>query len=429
MDGGVEGETVVNADEVITHNAEPSAPDVPTESAGPSAETHGAMTSHVAGEVAPGSEPPVSEHSNGSPVQPPAGPGGDFPAAVADENGRAPAEVSEGDRAVPDTQAPDSTPGHAPSLDEIVASVSEDAGSPGNAPESEESVTGVSSPDDPASDEPSEEVPSEFDEPVSEEDHSERDAIRQQLVRQFETWLDRMDEGEPPPEGLPDELLADALETPEPADALGSDLYTVFAGLTKLSGEIGLQGRAFRQLADVLAPSVQVPNRLERLEAAQSAVARELARRAEPDEAELPASEDLLAVLFDLYDRLNRGLQNFDASYEAVKSSIGAVGFLRRLRGSKANADQLAAPAAAMREGYRLTLSRLEAAFLQWGIQRTGAVGEPFDPRRMAVVEVAAPAPDVPDGSVLEVYRSGYVLNGRVLATARVKVAKAGQAR
>jgi molecular chaperone GrpE (heat shock protein) len=96
--------------------------------------------------------------------------------------------------------------------------------------------------------------------------------------------------------------------------------------------------------------------------------------------------------------------------------------------GGKEQADSLAGPASAMREGYRLTLSRLEAALLQWGIQRTGEVGEPFDPRRMAVVEVGT-APGVPDGSVLEVYRSGYVLDGHVLATARVKVAKAGVSR
>ena len=250
------------------------------------------------------------------------------------------------------------------------------------------------------------------------------DEVRQQLLRQFETWLDRMAQGEPPPEGVPEELLEEALKTPEPQDALAADLYALFAGMTKLSGEIGLQGRAFRQLADTLAPATQVPGRLDRIEAAQMAVVRELARRPEPDKSDLPAVEDVLGVLFDLYDRLNRGLQNFDTSYKAVRSANGSVGFLQRLLGGKQQADPLAAPAAAMREGYRLTLSRLEAALLQWGIQRTGEVGEPFDPQRMAVIEVE-PKPGVPDGSVLEVYRSGYVVNGRVLATARVKVARA----
>jgi molecular chaperone GrpE (heat shock protein) len=43
----------------------------------------------------------------------------------------------------------------------------------------------------------------------------------------------------------------------------------------------------------------------------------------------------------------------------------------------------------------------------------------------MTVVEVQK-SDDVPDGTVLEVYRSGYALHGQVLATAQVKVAKAG---
>ncbi len=258
------------------------------------------------------------------------------------------------------------------------------------------------------------------------DDELSDDQVRRRLVSQFETWLDRMAQGEPPPDGIPEELLADALETPEAGDALGSDLYTLFAGLTTLSGEIRLQGRAFKQMADVLAPTAQVPGRLDRIEAAQSAVARELARRAEPDNAELPGSQEALEVLFDLYDRLNRGLRNFDAGYDAARAQNASMGPVQRLLGRRSHADQLAAPAAAMREGYRLTLSRLEAAFLQWGIQRIGEVGEPFDPQRMAVVDVG-PGPGMPDGSVMEVYRSGYVLNGRVLATARVKVARAGQ--
>ena len=247
--------------------------------------------------------------------------------------------------------------------------------------------------------------------------------VRRQLVQQFETWLDRMAQGEPPPDGIPEELLADALEDHDSPDALGSDLYTLFAALTALGGEIRLQGRAFKQLADVLASSTQVPGRLERIEAAQVAVARELARQSESEASELPPTKELLDVLLDLYDRLNRGLRSFDAGYQKLQTPPSR-GFLQRLRGDKGQADTLAASAAAMREGYRLTLSRLDGALLQWGIQRTGEVGEPFDPQHMAVVDVET-APGVPAGSVLEVYRSGYVHNGHILATARVKVSRA----
>jgi len=410
----------VTGDEVITKPAEPLARDVSSDSAASSAGAREVSESGVVSE--PGGEPPFPPDGNGAAVETRVQ---DAEAAITEDNSSSSGDAQRVDEGVSEAPVPDSANGaieaEAVDCDDSKTPASEDVLAINT------EVTGSDSIVSEADDSSYAEAEPLTDEPVT--DDAGPDEVRRQLVRRFEMWLDRMAEGEPPPEGLPEELLADALETREPADSVGADLYSVFAGLTKLSGEIGLQGRAFRQLADVLAPSAQVPARLERLEAAQNAVARELARQAESDESELPGSEDVLAVLFDLYDRLNRGLQNFDASYEAARSSVAPVGFLQRLRGGgKANADLLAAPAAAMREGYRLTLSRLEAALLQWGIQRTGEVGEPFDPQRMAVVEVGT-APGAPDGSVLEVYRSGYVVNGRVLATARVKVAKAGQVR
>ncbi len=228
----------------------------------------------------------------------PAAPAAELPEGPAGDAAGAPGRVPE----PPGPQETNAMPVEGAGVDGVAAAASNSL----NARSAQDSGGGDPGPEPPALD-------------VVDEADSVREAVRRDLVKQFEAWLDRVEEGEPPPDGLPEELFADALETPEPPDAVGTDLYTVFAGLTKLSGEIGLQGRAFRQLADVPAPSVQVPGRLDRIEAAENAIARELARRAEPDESELPASEDILSVLFDLYDRLNRGLQNFDASYQALR--------------------------------------------------------------------------------------------------------------
>jgi hypothetical protein len=166
--------------------------------------------------------------------------------------------------------------------------------------------------------------------------------------------------------------------------------------------------------------------RLDRIESAQSAAARELAMLAEPEDlgGPLPETEDVLNVLFDLYDRLERGLRNSDAGLEAIRSRADAGGALRRWFGGKALLEQQIASAQAMREGYRLTLTRLEAALAQWGIERIGAVGEPFDPQHMTAVDVQ-PAPDVPEGTILEVHRAGWGIHDRVLSTASVKVSKA----
>lgn len=255
---------------------------------------------------------------------------------------------------------------------------------------------------------------------------------RQRLIRQFERWLDRMDAGEAPPEGLPAELLADARQKSEGLESnhlpgLETDLFAVVSALTSLTGEVRLQGRAFKQLTDALAPLAQLPGRFERMEAAQHVVAEELARSAdaaaEDDESNLPSSADVLGVLFDLRERLERGLRTFDQSSVALQCQALTCGWRQRLLGGKALSQQLLASTNTIREGYQLTLSRLEAAFQQWGVEQNGAAGEMFDPQTMNAMEVQA-APGQAEGTVLEVFRNGYSLDGRVLATAQVKVCK-----
>ena len=59
--------------------------------------------------------------------------------------------------------------------------------------------------------------------------------------------------------------------------------------------------------------------------------------------------------------------------------------------------------------------------FIQYLIVKLEADG-PFDPRRMNAID-RQELSDVPEGTVLQVYRSGYEWNGEVFRTAQVKVA------
>ncbi len=247
--------------------------------------------------------------------------------------------------------------------------------------------------------------------------------VRQRLIAQFERWLDRMDEGEAPPEGIPQEIIDDAGQAPDQDDATATDFYTLFSALTTLSGEVRLQGRTFKSLTDALAPIAQLPAKLDRIESLQGIVVQDVSRRAAAEsQAAGPKSKDVLAVMFDLYDRLDRGLQTFEAGVNALRNQT-PDGWRQRLLGGAAQSKALLDSADAIEEGYRLTLSRLDAAFLQWGVERIAAEGEMFDPNTMAVIEVQ-PAPGVADGTVLEVYKSGYLLGGQPLTTAQVKVCR-----
>jgi molecular chaperone GrpE len=73
--------------------------------------------------------------------------------------------------------------------------------------------------------------------------------------------------------------------------------------------------------------------------------------------------------------------------------------------------------------GYTMSLQRVERALRQHGLEAVPAVGEPFDPELMEVVE-AAEGTGRPAGEVLQEVRRGYLWNGRVFRYALVRVAR-----
>lgn len=245
-----------------------------------------------------------------------------------------------------------------------------------------------------------------------------RPEVRQRLLWQFEQWVDRMLAGEPPPAGLPQELLdeAEAAGAFAPGDSAPMcDQYTLLAGLTTLTGEIRLQGRAFKQLTDTLSPLSDVPQQLQRLE--------KLGDQNAVEANELPVrSQEICEVMLDLYDRLERGLQTSDRGIASLRDRTR--GGLRRWMGLARPAEQAAASAEAIRDACALTLARLESVLHDWGIERIGRIGERFDPLRMSVVHVRAD-PEWEPATVLEVNRSGYALHGQLKMTAQVTVARA----
>ena len=75
-------------------------------------------------------------------------------------------------------------------------------------------------------------------------------------------------------------------------------------------------------------------------------------------------------------------------------------------------------------EGLRAVLEQMEAVLARQGVRRMGAAGEQFDPERHEAVGVR-PTTELPDRTVAEVARSGFMLGDRVLRPAEVVVARA----
>src|SRR5215208_6589219 len=79
----------------------------------------------------------------------------------------------------------------------------------------------------------------------------------------------------------------------------------------------------------------------------------------------------------------------------------------------------------ALVEGLELTDREMLNTLERYGVKRLDPEGEKFDPNlHQAMFEV--PNPDVPNGTVVQVVQTGYVIGERVLRPALVGVAKGG---
>jgi len=75
-------------------------------------------------------------------------------------------------------------------------------------------------------------------------------------------------------------------------------------------------------------------------------------------------------------------------------------------------------------EGVQLVLKQFKESFTQFGVTRMESRGEMFDPHVHEAMSRVETDGDPPDGTVVEVYQEGYLLDDRILRPAMVGVAK-----
>ena len=108
------------------------------------------------------------------------------------------------------------------------------------------------------------------------------------------------------------------------------------------------------------------------------------------------AHEEIVVELLGIFDDLQRALS-------AAKA--------------QANSD------AAVVKGLEMVAMNLQDILKKYGVAPIEAVGKPFDPHLHEPLMQMETA-DHPDGQVVEEFQKGYTLSGRVVRTAKVKVAK-----
>jgi len=264
--------------------------------------------------------------------------------------------------------------------------------------------------------------------------------VRKQILRRFESWLDDILRSEEIPQGVAAELLTelqdDRLSTPDEAEENeDGDFYSLWSALTALIQETKLQGRAFKQLSENISPLEKLAPAVDSMRSAQEesqTAARQIIddirawrdqqNHKEIQNAKQQGQEQFLNLLLDLRDRLVRGLTL--ARHHANQTTLPKRRWWRRKGGQIPTENrQMLETIEAMVRGYELTLHRLEEALKQLGVREISARGQIFDPQCMIAVDVEDTA-RTPEGTVLDVYRTGYQWEERIFRTAEVKVAR-----
>ena len=273
-----------------------------------------------------------------------------------------------------------------------------------------------------------------------------KEALRVLILQRFATWLDDVLAEEKPLEGVAAELLSELYDgrdsnTAGPAEGT-FDLHSTWSALTALTQEIKLQGRAFKQLSDKMEPFAGLDASIDRLLAAHRDAlsdARRIAEEGRTDrtqrefelkrEAHDRARRELIEVIVDIRDRLILGLRTAQEGQRKLNEyrelfRLDKFIVSKFFLGKTADKNHMLDIVNSLKKGYRMGLDRIDDALQQFGVNEIICEGKPFDPLKMSAVDVAETT-DVPDGTVLEVYRTGYMIDTDVLQTARVKVARA----
>ena len=142
--------------------------------------------------------------------------------------------------------------------------------------------------------------------------------------------------------------------------------------------------------------------------------------------------KELLAVEKDKYVRLLAEFDNMRKRQERERFELIKYAHEEVIVESLKIYDDLKRALSAMRptdtdpvmaQGIKLVVANFEELLKKYDVKIMEAVGKPFDPNSQEVL-LQQETKDFDDGVVMEVFENGYTLAGRVVRTAKVKVAK-----
>ena len=180
-----------------------------------------------------------------------------------------------------------------------------------------------------------------------------------------------------------------------------TDLFSLFSGLLALKNEVRLESRQFKNALD------QFRSVLDLLRSGhEAALLEQAARRQEMTEIKRIAITPIIMDILDIRDRIEAGIR-------LIKSKKPSL--IKRIFRKK---NELSGT---FLEGQEMMLNRMDGMLLSNGVTPIDYVGRIMDPHLMKAIEIER-LPGKEDGMVTEEIRKGFMMDGKVLRPADVKV-------
>lgn len=222
--------------------------------------------------------------------------------------------------------------------------------------------------------------------------------------------------------------MSDESKTPP---TTSEDLSTVAAApVAPSAAHVSKADAAAASGAD--APADFSPQQLKAMIAALQGELEQVQGRVEAKEAQLDAANDKVLRSYADLDNMRKRVEREKeetAKYAIAKFARDVVGvadnFERAVASVPADAKVDNPALVALIEGVTLTEREFLNVLERHGVKRVSPQGEAFNPNfHQAVMETHNP--DVPAGTVLQVFQQGYMIDDRVLRSAMVVVSSGG---
>ncbi len=262
----------------------------------------------------------------------------------------------------------------------------------------------------------------------------QRVTLRDRLKRRFEVWLDEALAPEAVPQGLAADILGQ-LEAETPGDASSptndQDLQAVCTTLVGLTDTARHQSEAFQQLRQDLPPVQALAEAVSSLmtSLASDRESQEQERQQQEEKQRLEARrqifQEVLGTVMDMRDRMREGLTEAQTQLDAIPKAESASKKRLWPISSKMQSALSTSPGHAGLEtlikANQLALDSIDQTLTRWHVKLVEGVGLPMDGETMKIVDQMI-KPDVTEGTVLKVLRTGYIWNSVLCRPAEVCV-------